>query len=290
MRTIILVFILFAVNLSFGQEIKEKKKFSVGKKEIYYQTKIKGVGIVKEGEYKCFFTSNDKPDVLIHKGQYKEDKKSGVWSYYNTEGDSICVYDFDNDSVIYNNPKANRIVSKYRKFFSKQSTNVYATCYIYSVDFKQILPEDIFLPLYIEGDKEFYDLLFASVLKAIEYYDSNSKEYPNFTASFKNIIKLKISKTGKLEDVQLQTFDSQLGKLKNLLLSKNLKWIPAYKNNKPIDFELQIPILCFSKDDEEGYNFEIIFCPEDFYGKQIPYCNKWPNDICSNSEIWGWIK
>jgi len=291
MRVILFTLIILSFNLSFSQKIKQKTKYNGGKKDVFYQTKIKGVGKVKVGEFKRYLTSNHKPNILVQEGQYENNEKSGVWTYYNSIGDSIFSYNFEIDSVVYFNKKAKRDIKRYRKFFSKGSENVYATSYNFLIDNGFDITNSISTPIFIDGDFEFYDILFTSVLKSIKYYDSNNRAYgmSNYTNNFSNLIILKISKSGKLDDVLISTpYNNQLSSLKNILLDQDLIWIPAYKYNEAVDYELTIPVFCNSIDNDASYNFEIKFCREEEYEKQMPYCDKWPNRISPSAKIWVW--
>ena len=290
MRVILITLIILSSNFSFSQKIKQKTKYYGGKKDIFFQTKIKGDGKVKVGEFKRYMTSNHKPDILVQRGQFENNKKTGIWTYYNSIGDSIFAYNFDIDSVMYFNKNVKRDIKRYRKFFSKRSENVYATSYNFLIDNGFDITNNISKPIFIEGDFEFYDILFASVLKSIKYFDSNNRTgMINYTNNFNNLIVLKISKSGKLIDVGISApYNNQLRSLKNILLEQNLKWVPAYKDNTTVDYELTIPVFCNSIDNDASYNFEIKFCREDEYESQIPYCGKWPNRISPNAKMWVW--
>jgi hypothetical protein len=292
---IILILILLFTGIYsprlLGQEIKKKTISNQGVKETFYQKKIKGKGKIKEGKYKKYLKSYYQPSILFESGQYSDDVKSGIWTHYNTEGDSIYAYNHDLDSVVYINTNAKRVSKEYMKFYTNGSKNKFASSYFYSVNYEFDKTENFSLPIYFEGDSDFHDILFASVLSAINYNGGNSGSFSNFKARFASVIVLKINKNGILEEVQISELDKvHLKDLENLLLEKELKFIPAYQDGIPINYGWAIPIFCVAKEDGNGYNFTLRFCKRDSYGDQIPYYDEWPFGLSSNTQLWTKVK
>ncbi|NPV51837.1 MAG: energy transducer TonB [Candidatus Methanofastidiosum sp.] len=94
--TIILGIIIYS---AFGQtelkriKIKDKEKSVV---ETYYV--LKNDRNIKNGEYSRF-VNNKK----VTTGQYANNKKTGIWTYYDTDNSVDLKYDYDKDSVIFVN-------------------------------------------------------------------------------------------------------------------------------------------------------------------------------------------
>ncbi|MDE5417321.1 energy transducer TonB [Labilibaculum sp. DW002] len=288
---ILFLFSVLIPNLSHAQVLKKKINANGGMKEIYYQKKIKGVGKVKEGDYKKYYKSTRNCDILIKKGQYKNDKKYGIWTYYNTEGDSIYAFNYDRDTVEFINKNAKRIVRRYQQFYLKQrinmytdKPNMYATSFVYSVVSDHARSENISQPIFVTGDSEFYNILFASIIKAIQY---NAYVSYNFTS----IIKLKINKEGILEDINIDFSSSpKMNDVKRNILAQGLKWIPAYENGKPVDYELSVPIFCHSREDEGRYYFDLTFCRRELYDTLTPSCDEWPYKLGGDAKVFVWVR
>ena len=56
---------------------------------------------IRQGSYEKYLESPKlNKNILIEKGQYENNKKVGIWTYYNLKGNISLQYCFDNDSVL----------------------------------------------------------------------------------------------------------------------------------------------------------------------------------------------
>lgn len=265
----------------------QKKKVTrrEGVQEIYHYKKIKGIGKVRCGSYKCYFTDNVNPRVLINQGQYVDNKKSGIWTYFNTIGDTICSFDFDKDTVVSYDYSVKRTTCEYIKVgsmlklkrdnyelkdepsFGNLTVNAKGDIVrTYSID-TNLDSDRIFKPLYIEGDKELYDIMFSAILSSFDYYNINSLNKTSY--NFKAYITLAICRDGTLKDIFIRDSSKNLKYLKKILMSKDLKWIPAYRVNEPIDYALTIPVICKTTNSESiDYNKLSSFDPNTTFSSE----------------------
>ncbi|QCK15797.1 hypothetical protein [Mangrovivirga cuniculi] len=100
-KSIVIMVLILVSQLSYGQEVKrkKKKKYSSTFSEVYYV--LKRDKSVKDGPYELMFKGN-----TIIKGEYTDSKKTGNWQYFNLQGELLLTYDFEQDSMIsWNNKK-----------------------------------------------------------------------------------------------------------------------------------------------------------------------------------------
>lgn len=134
---------MYFTNNLIAQSLKQKTKIENGVKEVYFYKKVKGIGKVREGEYKKYFKNEHNPTILIQNGQYLNDKKVGIWTYFIFSGDTLFAINVENDSIAFVNQNTKRLVSSYNRNFGKFSENTHqvfprATNYIYEVDFSKV--------------------------------------------------------------------------------------------------------------------------------------------------------
>lgn len=261
-----------------AQKIKYKTDYDDGIIREYCILKDKDKGKLMHGAYKRFLKSKTTyKKILIEKGEFYENKKSGVWTYYNTEEDSIFSYDYSRDSIIYINSNAKRIFKSYGKFYVVATNHGFEVSLAYSVDPKKVYNNDIFPPIYIDGDFELYDKLLKYFLDAINFNNSSSRLPSNFSNNFTAFIIFKISESGKVIDITVDGIYSNAKKeLENVLTKDNLEWIPATKNGMYVAYELFIPIFCTSKITDTGSNIFIRYCREDLTPEENRYSHRWP--------------
>lgn len=92
---IIIVILIFIGNYTaIAQQPTKKKINKDGKtKEIFYV--LKSNKNIKQGSYEKYIWGE-----LIEKGKYVDNKKSGIWEYFNLNKIEL-KYDYDEDTVIY---------------------------------------------------------------------------------------------------------------------------------------------------------------------------------------------
>jgi hypothetical protein len=95
LRTI-LIAILISLSLSgYAQEtIADYNKLSPGVTEEFHV--LKSDHKIKNGPYKAFYNKK----ILIASGNYSNNKRTGVWYFYNSMGHEIQQYDFDQKKLI----------------------------------------------------------------------------------------------------------------------------------------------------------------------------------------------
>lgn len=92
----IVIFTFFIFNVH-SQELKRKRTSDGDIKESYFV--LKSDKNVKHGDYELKIVGKK-----VQKGQFRYGKKSGIWIYYKTSGETEFSYNYDADSIVPNNP------------------------------------------------------------------------------------------------------------------------------------------------------------------------------------------
>ena len=104
MKSILLALICLLTFINVHSQVKEitikNKDFKITEKLSVLKSDKK----IRHGSYeKYLYISNFNKNILLEKGQYDNNKKVGIWTYYELNGDTTLQYCFDNDSIlIYN--------------------------------------------------------------------------------------------------------------------------------------------------------------------------------------------
>jgi hypothetical protein len=102
-RFLILFFAVFLSNVCISQEVKKKTVSDSFSREEFYITKK---GKLKNGSYIQIMVNTG--DTLAI-GQYTNDVKSGIWTYY-SKGDSVYLkYNYDNSEIIFKSESITKV-------------------------------------------------------------------------------------------------------------------------------------------------------------------------------------
>lgn len=204
--TLLYILLMFSF-VSFGQKKYRtvKNKLNLIHKEVY---QIEKKNKIKDGFY--YIIKNNTKDTLVI-GNYKDDKKVGIWKYYGKGKIPYMVYDFSKNELL-----------------SNRSRIIYDSTYIKKED-KYILDkvDNPQIPIGFK-DQAQYDLAksFTVPKKVIK-----NGTPAVFTYSFV------ISKDGVLKDIKVeQSIDKAYDeKVIKTIKELNYTWIPAKKDGKAFD-------------------------------------------------------
>ena len=276
----ILFIILFGLLIpitSLSQQPKTKNLREEGKHEVYEIVKIKGSGRIKQGSYQQYLADIGKPEILLIEGSYNDNKKYGIWTYYNLENDILFSYDYSNDSIIFVNDSASRIVQTYNytigvssKIFdydSKPNKTIFGreeTRY-FSIDFRNINLSDTLLPIYFEGDNKFYDILFDLYATVAKIESRNFISSGVYLSPFVGYILISISSEGITQSITVNGLGKDLNERYQQSLGLKInKWIPARINGENVSFVFAVPIIYKYYEHLQGYEgHTFYFCRPD---------------------------
>jgi hypothetical protein len=90
------VIILFSAANSFAQDTVERKnRLTDSVLERFYV--LKSDETIKQGPYKALF----KRRITVAFGHYTQNKKTGIWDFYGTNGNLIEKYNYDTNTFLY---------------------------------------------------------------------------------------------------------------------------------------------------------------------------------------------
>ena len=93
--TLIIITVLYISNC-FGQDTLERKnKIAQNITEVYHV--IKGKENIKEGLYQALYRKK----IALASGAYKNDKKIGIWHFYDTRGRLLQTCDYNLNRILY---------------------------------------------------------------------------------------------------------------------------------------------------------------------------------------------
>jgi|GEM_PF-6590803 len=124
-KTFIISLLIFQTIVSLGQELKtKKKKINVGEGTATFYVLVSN-DTIKEGDYqikaytgnrillKGTYSNNKKVGLWVEQyygkeykgskatGQYSDGLKTGNWTYFNYEGDTVMIYNWTGNNVIF---------------------------------------------------------------------------------------------------------------------------------------------------------------------------------------------
>jgi TonB family protein len=204
--TILTISILTSIY-ALGQDaiLKEKKGGS------YYV--LKNDPKIKHGTYQ-YSTKKG----LVEKGQYDNDKKVGVWEFYDTDGILEQKYDYSTNQLVFN--KEGNQFGSYKVIIDGKPTD--------------IVPDTP--PIFIGGLSS-YDRFIVNNLK----YPTNSKSNG---IEGRQLVLVTLSKQGEILNASIYRsiapdIDQEALRLINELPKE---WIPAKHQNEDVDVLIGLPI------------------------------------------------
>ncbi|MFC0879004.1 hypothetical protein ACE01N_20585, partial [Saccharicrinis sp. FJH2] len=233
------------INTLFGQDFKLKKKSEnkrEGKAQYYV---LASNDTIKHGDYKIkaysgkrillegTYNFNKKTGLWkeqyygkFYKGPkatgfYKDDNKVGEWCYFGYKGDTVQIYNWSADSLIYFKPS---------DFDNKEYI-------VIDSSIEQKVKLDI--PPTCVGGTEYFLYEFG---RDIGDYSQYFKNLGNELYSLKTKIILTIDQNGKLTDIAFSTNENK--KLENIIKAyiKTFRWFPGEKNSKPLTTKLEFSV------------------------------------------------
>jgi hypothetical protein len=98
-KTAFIIFILILAGRCFAQEtVKKKNKLTSSVTEIFQVLKTNDS--IKSGLYQAVYKSK----IALASGLYTQNKKTGVWHFYDTQGNLIENFNYDTHSLAYEQP------------------------------------------------------------------------------------------------------------------------------------------------------------------------------------------
>lgn len=102
--------LLFTLSVSAQETVEKTQKLIDGNKEVYYV--LKANQQVKQGMYRV----KHKTKVVVS-GMYNQNKKTGMWHYFDTKGNLLQNYNFDDRQLNYEAPDN---ISNFRYVYDQQ--------------------------------------------------------------------------------------------------------------------------------------------------------------------------
>lgn len=207
-----------------AQEVKTHKKSESLTELVTYAP---GSRKIKDGVYKVM-DANNKTLVI---GYYRQDKKVGIWNYFNPNGVLVQRYDYSNDSLLMNNNHDEGTLVKYS--FEIPDAKIPANT-------------DVTPPVKIGGNNYGFYLLYD--IRQIPIQVRNEIATTRAVMNYE----FTIGPDGKLESWDISYLDSRMDKeiTKNNLSIKHLPedaytFIPAKLNGRPVRSKLvyTIPLV-----------------------------------------------
>lgn len=209
-KRLVIICILFSVvgiGCSQTKKVKVQSSDLKNSREEFYV--LKSDNTIKEGSYKRIV--NDK---LMIEGAYANGQKSGVWKIYDYFNNVEMEINYDSGDIEYSVPDS--VTRSYFKIKSK------------------IVPDNDRPVLNITGSGLFMGYLFQLI------------EYPHPEANVSGIVvvKIKINPKGEIVDYVIKKsavkyLDDEALRVVKLV---PFEFLPEYKNGKPVDSEVLIPI------------------------------------------------
>lgn len=91
---------LFCINCCLAQAVVERKNKLTDLVTEKYQTIIQTNKQVKQGVYYAFYDKK----TLIATGRYTDDKRTGMWHFFNRQGKQVENYNYDTNKLLYEAP------------------------------------------------------------------------------------------------------------------------------------------------------------------------------------------
>jgi hypothetical protein len=210
-RKLALLLIAFFYMLScLAQDtVKKKGRLLPSVTEAYWV--LKNTDSVKQGLYQAFF----KRDIVLASGSYTNNKKSGTWHFYDTDGRLVENYDYNNLRLLYE-----------ERMDSATNRHI-----VYAFDAKYTDTDRLTRPVK-PGGRCYGYIPFLQLFYLPENLDSIN------TTLYVGIVELVISPYGRLADIKIHiksSFDEYITDYSpELVNEEDREFIPATINRQPI--------------------------------------------------------
>lgn len=94
-KIISLILIIVTASLAYSQNTVERKRRLTNNVTEHYHAIIGDKKEIREGDYNATYKN-----LLIAKGQYKDDKKAGIWHFFDREGNAVENFDYDKNALL----------------------------------------------------------------------------------------------------------------------------------------------------------------------------------------------
>lgn len=174
-----------------------------------YYNVLKDSDQVKDGEYRAFYLKN----VVIARGKYANNQKTGIWYFYDTHQKTIQVFNYTENKLIYEEP-----VDSSRQYIQ----------YLFDRKFKN--NDRLTKPIRIGGRSYGY----IPYLKFFHLSD----DYDYWEQYYYAVLELLISPGGRLADVKIHIKTNALDRVTtfspDIFSEEDKQFIPATLNGEPI--------------------------------------------------------
>ncbi|GAB3930289.1 hypothetical protein GCM10028827_25350 [Mucilaginibacter myungsuensis] len=168
----------------------------------------------REGLYQMRY----KKKTAVASGVYRNDKRTGVWHFYDSKGKILQNFDYDKNQVTFEAPEA---VSPIMHFN-------------YRIDEKFTEKDSVIRPIKIGGRYYGYLPILKLFKRPADIGMDGSLQIPA-------IVELLISPGGNLADYVIHIDGLDLNVNLNLLTADEKRFVPATKNGQPIQSTIIIP-------------------------------------------------
>jgi len=204
-----IIFPLFSL-LMFVNGYSQVKEITIKNIDLQITEKftvLKNEKKIRQGSYEKYLIFPQKnKNILIEKGEYENNKKVGVWTYFDKKGNISLQYSFDNDSVlIYNG--------------------------------EQMYNQRINRPLLYLGSMN-------EIIHICNFGLRLSPEAQMLGQSGKVIVDIKLSENGEVIDYVLKNGINKLLDNEAIRVAKLIpqSWLPAINNGEHIKSSYRMPI------------------------------------------------
>lgn len=211
MKKILLFILILLPQFLYAQETR-KMQNKKGK-ETYHV--LKADKNTKQGTY----IKRSYEDKILVKGQYENNKKSGIWEFYDLQGELVLKYDYSNDSIVFNEMQDIITNKKYK---------------VLEPHIGKSLTRE---PIYLGGDA----YIISEVFRNIKYpaYALRNKKTGEVMVSFT------VDKNGKTSNFHVKKpegygLDEEAIRVLELLPDN---WLPGLIDEEAIDVEVDFPVL-----------------------------------------------
>ncbi|MGF7081652.1 toxin-antitoxin system YwqK family antitoxin [Mucilaginibacter sp. UYCu711] len=101
--------IILCLGDCFAQKVIERKNKLINNVTERYETVIEATKQVKHGVYHAFFGKK----IVLASGKYVNDKKVGIWHYFDRDGTLMQNYDYDHNKLSYEAPEGAPLALSY---------------------------------------------------------------------------------------------------------------------------------------------------------------------------------
>jgi antitoxin component YwqK of YwqJK toxin-antitoxin module len=204
------IIVLIGINNCLGQEtVKHKNRLTPSVIEVYQV--LKSDNTIKQGLYKALYLRNTPLAI----GEYTNNKRSGLWHFYDTHGRLVENFNYDRETITYEEP----------------IDSITTTTIVYAFDRKFTDSDRVTKPIK-PGGRCYGYIPYLNVFKLPDSFgDANLVFYTG-------ILELLISPGGRLADfkvhIKSRDDDYVTSFSPDIIDAQDRIFVPATVNNEPI--------------------------------------------------------